>query len=84
MDPFDNPQMFQRSIENPADPADETETCAAQPSGKRSVDADPAPIEDARREKIESLRKAVADGTYSVSANEVARKLIEHMLEPKE
>jgi hypothetical protein len=53
MDPFDNPQMFQRSIENPADPADETETCAAQPSGKRS-------------------------------ANEVARKLIEHMLEPKE
>ena len=49
-----------------------------QPSDSES------PIDDARREKIEKLKKAVADGTYNVSAEEVARKLIEHMLEPKE
>ena len=41
-------------------------------------------MDEARREKIEILKKAVADGTYTVSAEEVARKLMEHMLEPKE
>ena len=47
-------------------------------------DANAQPIDDVRREKIASIKKALADGTYSVSAEEVARKLIEHMLEPKE
>ncbi len=69
MDPFDNPQ-------DPAEPANKTEI--RQPSDSES------PIDDARREKIEKLKKAVADGTYNVSAEEVANKLIEHMLEPKE
>jgi anti-sigma28 factor (negative regulator of flagellin synthesis) len=36
-----------------------------------------------RLKKINDLKKAVADGTYHVSAEEVARKIIEHMLEPK-
>jgi anti-sigma28 factor (negative regulator of flagellin synthesis) len=40
------------------------------------------PIDDARLKKIEIIKKAVADGTYNVSAEELARKLIEHMLEP--
>ena len=71
MDPFDNPR-------DSAQPANKTEIREAQPSDSES------PIEDARREKIESLKKAVADGTYTVSAEEVARKLIEHMLEPEE
>jgi anti-sigma28 factor (negative regulator of flagellin synthesis) len=71
MDPFDIPQ-------DPAEPANKTEIREAQESDGES------PIDDARREKIEKLKKAVADGTYSVSAEEVARKLIEHMLEPKE
>ena len=45
--------------------------------------ADTAP--DAERlKKINDLKKAVADGTYHVSAEEVARKIIEHMLEPKD
>jgi anti-sigma28 factor (negative regulator of flagellin synthesis) len=70
MDRFDNPR-------DPAEPANETETCETR------SDSEPL-IDDARREKIESLKKAVADGTYTVSAEEVARKLIEHMLEPKE
>ena len=50
---------------------------------KQASDSE-SPIDAARREKIEQLKKAVADGTYNVSAEEVARKLIEHMLEPKE
>ena len=34
-------------------------------------------------EKIAKLKQAVADGTYHVSPEELADKLIEHMLEPK-
>ena len=40
--------------------------------------------DDAERlEKINKLKKAIACGTYNVSAAELARKLIEHMREPK-
>ena len=41
-------------------------------------------IDEERRKKIAKLKQAVADGTYYVSAEELADKLIEHMLEPKE
>jgi anti-sigma28 factor (negative regulator of flagellin synthesis) len=42
-------------------------------------------VADAERlKKINDLKQAVADGTYHVSAEEVARKIIEHMLQPKE
>jgi anti-sigma28 factor (negative regulator of flagellin synthesis) len=86
MDPFDNSQTVKRPNDGPASPDNETETRMAQPSGSESLvqDAHPLPMDEARAEKIETLKKAVADGTYSVSAEEVARKLIEHMLEPKE
>jgi anti-sigma28 factor (negative regulator of flagellin synthesis) len=77
MDPFDNPRMGERPVEDPGQPT-EAPACTKQPSDSES------PIDQARREKIEQLKKAVADGTYNVSAEEVARKLIEHMLEPKE
>ncbi len=73
MDPLDNPRIVKAT----------NESCEAEESGKRPADSE-SPIEDARREKIESLKKAVAEGTYSVRAEEVARKLIDHMLEPKE
>jgi anti-sigma28 factor (negative regulator of flagellin synthesis) len=47
------------------------------------LSADSAP--DAERlKKINDLKKAVADGTYHVSAEEVAQKIIEHMLQPKD
>ncbi len=46
-----------------------------------SADAAPDPE---RLKKINDLKKAVADGTYHVSAEEVARKIIEHMLQPKD
>jgi flagellar biosynthesis anti-sigma factor FlgM len=38
--------------------------------------------DEARREKIEKIKKALADGTYHVSAAEVARKIIDSMREP--
>jgi flagellar biosynthesis anti-sigma factor FlgM len=57
---------------------------AAEPASVPSRHiADLDAIDAARAEKIEKIRKALADGTYHVSAEEVARKLIEHMLEPK-
>ena len=40
-------------------------------------------IDEERLKKIAKLKQAVADGTYHVSAEELADKLIEHMLEPK-
>jgi hypothetical protein len=47
----------------------------------------PSPMADTvdqeRSKKIALLKQAVADGTYSVSAEQLADKLIEHMLEPK-
>jgi anti-sigma28 factor (negative regulator of flagellin synthesis) len=65
---------------------------AASASAPAEAPADPAPaksaqsldnaIDDARLEKIANIKKALADGTYNVSAEELARKLIEHMLEP--
>jgi flagellar biosynthesis anti-sigma factor FlgM len=91
MDPLENPRMVKRSNDDPAEPANEIETRMAQESGKQLSeseslvqDANALPIDEARREKIEKLKKAVADGTYNVSAEEVALKLIDHMLEPKE
>jgi anti-sigma28 factor (negative regulator of flagellin synthesis) len=83
MDPLDNPRFVKRPTVDPAHPASEAENREAQesdsqPSGSETL------IDAARREKIESLKKAVADGTYNISAEEVARKVIDHMLEPKE
>jgi flagellar biosynthesis anti-sigma factor FlgM len=46
----------------------------------REVEAD-AELDEARLEKIQRLRAAIADGTYSVSAEALAEKMIEHMSE---
>jgi hypothetical protein len=52
--------------------------------GERGVEAANDSAEDSeRRKKINDLKQAVSDGTYHVSPEEVARKIIEHMLEPK-
>jgi hypothetical protein len=39
--------------------------------------------DEERRTRIAKLKQAVADGTYHVSAEDLADKLIQHMLEPK-
>jgi flagellar biosynthesis anti-sigma factor FlgM len=39
-------------------------------------------MDEARREKIENIKKALADGTYHVSAAEVARKILDNRQEP--
>jgi anti-sigma28 factor (negative regulator of flagellin synthesis) len=39
-------------------------------------------MNEARTEKIANIKKALADGTYHVSAAEVARKVIDNMREP--
>jgi anti-sigma28 factor (negative regulator of flagellin synthesis) len=41
-------------------------------------------IDEERRKKIAKLKQAVANGTYYISAEQLADKLLEHMLEPKE
>jgi flagellar biosynthesis anti-sigma factor FlgM len=39
-------------------------------------------MDEARVNKIENIKKALADGTYHVSAVEVARKILDTMREP--
>jgi len=39
--------------------------------------------DEERQKKIDRLKQSVADGTYHVSAEDLADKLIAHMLEPK-
>jgi anti-sigma28 factor (negative regulator of flagellin synthesis) len=39
-------------------------------------------MDEARIKKIANIKKALADGTYHVSAAEVARKLIDQLREP--
>jgi flagellar biosynthesis anti-sigma factor FlgM len=39
-------------------------------------------MDEARLNKIENIKKALGDGTYHVSAEEVARKILDTMQEP--
>jgi anti-sigma28 factor (negative regulator of flagellin synthesis) len=41
-------------------------------------------VDEERLKKIAKLKQAVANGTYYISAEQLADKLLEHMLEPKE
>jgi anti-sigma28 factor (negative regulator of flagellin synthesis) len=98
MDRFDNPWTVKQRAKNPLAPtptsqpplgstnqADEGLSQARSPDPASNDNApDGNPIDHERLEKIERIKKAIADGTYRVSAEEVARKVIEHMLEPKD
>jgi anti-sigma28 factor (negative regulator of flagellin synthesis) len=76
MDDTHKPHTGKRSRKNAAPPP--APEAALQPELVADPDVDPA-----RREKIEKIKQALADGTYRISNEEVARKLIEHMREPK-
>lgn len=43
-----------------------------------------ASLPDVRMEKVRAIQAAVADGSYRVSAEDVAQSLINHMLEGKQ
>ena len=51
--------------------------------GDPLLDIDEHVPDEERRAKIDKLTQAVADGTYHVSAEDLADKLIQHMLGPK-
>jgi Anti-sigma-28 factor, FlgM len=57
------------------------------PGDRRPADP-PKPVDDnvideERLKNVARLKQAVADGTYHVTAEQLADKMIEHMLEPK-
>jgi anti-sigma28 factor (negative regulator of flagellin synthesis) len=52
-------------------------------SGLEGDTLDDSAVDAERLEKIDKLKKAIDDGTYHVGHEEVARKLIEHMREPR-
>ena len=49
-------------------------------SSAASMAAASAPDADVRTEKVAAIQQALAAGTYSVPATEVAGKMIDHML----
>jgi negative regulator of flagellin synthesis FlgM len=50
--------------------SDQAKTLAA---ARRAVDSAP----DIRQDKVDAIKQAISDGTYSVSARELARKMID-------
>ena len=75
MDRLDNPR-------DPVEPANETERLRLRKAESSQATANlPSMKRGCRKLKAQ---KAVADGTYHVSAQEVAEKMIEHMLERNE
>jgi flagellar biosynthesis anti-sigma factor FlgM len=50
------------------------------PPDKNSLDA----IDEERLKRIAKIKQAIADGTYHISAQDVADKIIEHMREHDE
>jgi flagellar biosynthesis anti-sigma factor FlgM len=82
-EPSDSSECPREAVAPDPDASAVPSTTAAPADSVRSQDdLQNEPIDEARREKIANLKKAVADGTYNVSAEELADKLIEHMLEP--
>jgi anti-sigma-28 factor FlgM len=71
---------------NPEKPAVAKRRKAAPPALAPTPPAGTGPegaADEARRKRIADIKKSLEDGTYHVSNEDVARKLIEHMLEPK-
>ncbi len=80
--PSDSSESLSEALSPDPDAAASASAEAPSTTAATQDDLKNDPIDDARLEKIANLKKALADGTYNVSAEELARKLIEHMLEP--
>jgi anti-sigma28 factor (negative regulator of flagellin synthesis) len=87
--PGEAPSRSIWSVSEATAPDLEAASASTAIEGAREVPATPALdnlIDDAtgeaRMEKVAKIKKSLADGTYNVSAEDLARKLIEHMLEP--
>ena len=85
MDPSEKPRKGKRGKKKlPAASSSRSLDSTPKPEQTLAPNAVPLSVDEARREKIERLKRSIADGTYHISDEEVARKLIEHMLEPKD
>lgn len=51
-----------------------------QLSRAASLASEAASLRDVRTEKVEAVKAAIADGSYSVSSADVAQSLVNHML----
>lgn len=69
-----SPAAMHSSAQSSAAEADHTSLSAAA-----SLASPAASVSDMRMEKVAAVQQALADGTYSVSAGDVADKLISHM-----
>ena len=49
-------------------------------SSAASLAAHAASLPDVRQEKVDSVRAAIAGGTYNVSSSDVAQSLMDHLL----
>ena len=76
----DQPVPLPAASDNPEDGAGQQ----SEPGVKAPAHRDDSAPDAERLKKINDLKKAVADGTYHVSAEEVAQKIIENMLQPKD
>lgn len=73
---------IQKSAVNPdvpssilVSPSDETHL-----SGAASLASHAASLPDVRQEKVDSIRAAIAGGTYDVSSSDVAQSMMQHLL----
>jgi len=69
----------QKSAANP-DVVVSGATDQAHLSGAASLAVHAASLPDVREEKVESVRAAIAGGTYNVSSSDVAQSMMQHLL----
>jgi anti-sigma28 factor (negative regulator of flagellin synthesis) len=58
--------------------------CPAKTAASAPPVVDDKVVDVERQEKLARLKKSLDDGTYRVSTEEVARKVIEYMRKPKD
>ncbi len=67
------PEGASASARAPSDAVSLSEQAKTLAAARRAVDSAP----DIRQDKVDAIKQAISDGTYSVSARELARKMID-------